>query len=490
MIKKTLLRWQPAGWATLIILCPAPMSTAGDERIPLQWLRPVGATDVAVPAASGDPAIARAEGMADNEAARFIRRLIARSYQVVPESADDPAVLAVVLIPGGNKARLGLNVQGGAAQPTRAYIELGPSEKALSTLFLHEGGHVVHFRMLGGRPPEPSWNRLPHTLFAVTTRTTALTEGYGIHFEALNAHFGSADRTRAFYDRQAPQFGAGLPVDAAFYFPLSDQWTYSQTWSRYQAVRDGLAAFQGFGDLAHQQLDASRDRARLRTPGQLLASEGTAAASMFWLSARRAEMLGARPGGGLDQPGVMAAEEELMRALRRAGQESGPKATMRELVEAYAALYPDQAPLARSIWLDLTHGGTADAHMAQAWKRLYDAALVMNISGLSAAFDPLQAIRQTALQSPEALWKAVAPELPVEVKGATLTVFGAPVPLRFDLNAAGGAELKAVPSLTVSDRAKILTEQAHAPFTGLDDFKRRVGPAAAKPFVPVPADDL
>jgi hypothetical protein len=447
--------------------------------VAINWLQPAGPADGLPPVEPAPPALAQqAAKLADNEGATFARRLSARSYQLWPAGA--PAALPVVLKRGGNRAKLGY-VLGGKPLPAAPYLELDATEKAMGVLFAHEAGHYLHFRVLGGRPADPI-EALPHTLFAVTSRETALAEGYGIHFEAVAAHFGQAQR--GFYHRLAPRFGGGWSPagDAPFYFPLGDLTTYSQTWSRYQAVRDGLAAFHAPGGYMHDQLDPGRDRGALRSPGQLAASEGVAASWMFWRVVSRALDFKIPQGAGLAHAGLMTAEEELLQGLADACKRAGPHAGIHDLVEAHAARFPAQAATDRAIWLDLTHGGTADPALAGAWHDLAEAALVMDTEALGKQIPAFEQRRTALLGDPAKLWAALGPQVPVKAAGATVRIFGEEGEVQFDLNALGPAELALVPGLAPADRDHILGELGRQPFASFADFARRVGPAAARPF--------
>lgn len=522
--------------------CASAASAEGAaEHIPVALVEPVNVPAAGAAGATGDqlktyrrlasadPRVAKATSYLDNEAARFIRTLLAAGRQAIPVAAADggwPGELVIALQPGGNHARLGLAVQpageGGAVGagatagigptagapsvgavqlPRMPYVELDLTSDRLSATLLHEGGHVAHYLARRNITQHPAWTPLPHTTFAVTDRQTALSEGYAIHFETLWGHFGKDPGRQGFYYHDTPGFGPDTGFAGEFFFPVRDMLTYSQNWARYQGVRDGLAAFQGHvyaGDYVRSQLDPARDVSRLKGPGEMLASEGLVAAYCFRLAAWRAAMLGARRGGGLDQSGLLRAEIEVLQGLRAAHDEEGPGADLLDLVRATARHVPQLKDGALAIFVDLTRGVTADRAVQGLWRDLYSASTAMDMARVQALALDLQSRRariyDKARTDPATLGDAVGPIVPVQVATASsrlgdfqarppmvhLVVFGDPFAVEFDLNAAGPAEWAIVPGLSADERKRIEAEAARGPFLDLPNFWRRTGLQASE----------
>jgi hypothetical protein len=255
------------------------------------------------------------------------------------------------------------------------------------------------------------------------------------------------------------------------------------------AVRDGLTAFQGAGDYVHAQLDPERQRARLRPAGQMVASEGVVAAALFALASRRALDLGARPTGGLQQPGVLQAELELALALREACDRAGGSASIRDLVDAYRRQAPWAAALGRDAWLDVTHDATADPAAASAWQGLYEVSLALDIPAikreLGATLARRRALRARIDADGAQLWRQLGPVVPVRAGEARFALMGDSGGIAFDLNAAGEAELASVPGLAADARRAILDELARRPFESLEDLRARIAPRTPGQLAPV-----
>lgn len=432
----------------------------------------------------------QAERWIRNEAADFIRRVVAHAAEAIPQEGDPRRLegpLYVALEPGGNHAALGFALEdprlGRTEHPRTPFVILGPRADRLSKTLIHEGGHVAQRLALRTRPdPKDGWVPFPHTTFAVTDRRTALSEGFASHFETLWGHFGKDPAARAYYDHDAPGFGPEAGFEAEAYFPVRDLLTYSQGWSRYQAVRDGLPAFRGHvapDNYLRSQLSPMRDLASLKNAGQMLASEGVVAGFCFRWVADRAATLGARPHAGLDQPGLLRAEGELLKALRVAHDREGTDASVLDVVRGIE----DDAARAKAIaiWVDLTRGVTADASLAARWKALYGAAEAMDVAKVQEAAKALEGARKAivaaAIADPTTLAKAVGPVLPVRAgrKALRLKGLGETFPLEFDLNAAGEAEWAAVPGVPAKIRQHALAQAAKGPFRGFQDFRDRTG---------------
>ncbi len=472
------------------------------EPVAIKFMEPAtssakpGAPLFCRPAAAKDDRVTRSLGLLDNEAARFQRKLLGEVLAGNGPGLWEPgAPFYVVLKKGGNHAAVGLAIEeaaGTRSMPNQPYILLEATPDGMTGTFLHEAGHVLQSIARGASladRDQGKWSAFLHTTFAVTDRDTALSEGYAIHFEALWGHFGSDPQMLAVALHREPSFGAGVTARSEFYRPVMDLGTWAQSRTRPQAVRDGWAAFQGHvypGDYLRSQVDPARDRSLLKTPGQMVASEGVSANVLFWLAAERAVELGAMPGKGLEQPGIFQAEQELNRALGLAHALKGRDAIILDLVQSYGKVVPARRQRAFEIFLDVTHGVTVDPTIAGLWQEVHQASLVLDGTRRQRLFGDLEQVRSAVLArvlaDPASLGSRLGPVLPyrdstVEVR---ISGLGMEFPLAFDLNACGPAELAAVSKLDPAGRAKILAEQNLAPFASAEDFQRRTGVILSK----------
>lgn len=426
----------------------------------------------------------------DTEAARFARRLV---YRAAQRFGIDPAfrepVLPVLVRKGGNNAAYAFAIQtprGIEGHPALPYLVLDPSAAALGDTILHESGHLVHSLAARGRRGRPPWSAFPHTTFATTDPLTALAEGYGIHFETLGGHFGSDPARQAYYRRLAPSFEPGRGRNAEYFSPVADLMTFSQDWARYQAVRDGLPAFEGhiYADqYARTQMDPARDRARLKTPNAMLASEGVAASVLFWISAALAGEHGARPAGGLDQPALIDSEMILLEGIAALPPPEADtfRPDLLDLVQALGRANPHVGDIAVSRFVDITRGVTARPAVRAEWRTLYDAAIMLDLDTAKAMIAKMDADRgdivTRARQDIGSLRAGVGPIIPVRVKGRTfeLKALGEKMQVEFDLNAMSEAEMTLLPALPADVRTRIIRERERAPFASAADFASRAG---------------
>jgi len=475
----------PARAEEVQVLFLEPVDDAGPAGLPLLRALP-----------DRDPRLAECRRLLDNEAARFIRRLIAAAERkadpTLPANAPPPA-LPIVLKKGGNHARTGyrLALRGKVVERPRApYVLLECTAARLSGTLLHEGGHVLHEVATRGRRAKAPWTATVHSTFAVTDPITALSEGFAIHLETLWGHFGSDPERRAFYHRLEPRFGDRGSSAGEFYSPVRDLQTFSQTFARYHAVRDGLPVFAGNvfrSEYLRSQYDPSRDMATLKRPNAIIASEGVVASVLFWIVVGSAGQ-DAKPGGGLDQPALAAAEARLLDALfALPGEPPGPfRPDILDLVAAYADLGPRERRVAVSRFLDLTRAVTARPRVAALWARLYRAALTVDRAQTMTLLRELEQLRAEAAEAaekdPGALRGGIGPVVPVRVDGRELRIvgLGEAFPMELDLNAAGPAEWAAMPRLDEALRARARAELDKGPFQSLSDFERRIGVPAAK----------
>jgi hypothetical protein len=465
---------------------PAAAGQAGGDELKLY--RPIPA---------GDPRLKDAERLIDNEAAAFTRTLVSWAWRTFPPPADwTPPRLPIVLAPGGNNADKGFRLQVGdrvEEHPDVPLLLLQLDSSSLSNTIVHEGGHLLHTIATGGRRASPWWSAIVHSTFAVTDPSTALAEGYASHFEALWAHYGTQAEMRTYYHRLSPGFDLkGRRAD--FYAPVADLMTFSQTWARYQAVRETWTAFASHaypGDYLRSQYDPARDRAVLKGPGAMVASEGVSASVFFWTIAGLAERAGAKAGEGLRQPPLAAAEQVLLRALAAAKGEGDFRPDVVDVVSAVGATGSTERNLAVSRFVSVTRGVTARPDVRAKWTTLYHAALGLDFDATKPLFTELDAAREAILQAawkdPSTLRAAVGPVIPVRAPKVRLELkaLGQSFELDFDLNAAGDAEWLAVGVERATIDA-ILAERDQSPFASVADFTKRTGrPLKVLGLIPV-----
>jgi hypothetical protein len=460
------------------------------------------------PIADADPRLVDCRKVLENEAAHFIRQAIASAERKAnPSLAKDvpPPALAIVLEKDGNHAKTGYRVTALSVRdargkdenkieerPNTPYILLECTADPLygAHLLLHEGGHVIHSIVTRGERAEAPWSATLHSTFAVTDPVTALSEGFAIHLETLWGHYGADQDRRAYYHRLAPRFEQTGKSSAEFYAPARDLQTFSQTFARYQGVRDGLPAFAGNvypGEYLRSQYDPSRDLATLKWGNAMIASEGVVASVLFWIVAGSAGP-DAKPGAGLDQPALAGAEARLVDALFSLPKKApGPfRPDIVDVVASYAAVGPAEKKLALSRFLDLTRAVTVKPSVAPLWSRFYRAALLLDGPASKAALGELEALRVAAAadtdRNLDALRSGLGPILPVRVEGSQLLIvgFGESFPLELDLNGAGEAEWSAMPKMDAAHRDRARAERQLRPFDSLADFEKRIGLPASK----------
>ena len=476
---------------------PASTAAGAPDLVPVVWLEPAdvkaGAEDRGgaltfrlIP--PGDPRVRDAERLIDNEPARFTRRLVAWAWRAFGSSPDwsEPR-LPIVLRPGGNNAGQGFRLVSGDGvieeHPRVPYLVLELDSRSLSDTMIHEGGHLLHSIATGGRRAAADWSAIPHTTFAVTDPLTAVSEGYAIHFETLLGHYGLGEETRSFYHRLAPAFDLKQGKRAEYYAPITDLMTFSQSWARYQAVRDTWPAFAGHvypGDYLRSQFDAARNRAVLKPAGAMLASEGVAASVLFWTSVGLAERDGTAFGQGLDQPGLFRAEQMLLTALSKLPAPSAFRPDLIDVVSAVGETNSAERSVAISRFVNVTRGVTARPEIRGRWTAVYRDAVALDFDAATPLFAELDAARESilgaALADPVTLRRGLGPILPVSAPKLVLELkaLHEKFPLEFDLNAATEAEWLAV-GVDAATSARVLAERDRVPFSSVADFESRSG---------------
>lgn len=475
---------------------PSAQSAGAPELVPVQWLEPAGGQPAEGEApkvmalAETDPRVPQAARMIDNEAARFIRTVIAAAWRRTAEHRTGPLPpLPILFQPGGNHARQGFQLieDGKTTRSDLPYVVLDFDADRLSQTLLHEGGHVAD-RILRPNRSEATWSALPHSTFAVTDPVTALGEGYATHFETLWGYYGSTPERRAYYHRTDPMWTSDAAMRTELIAPARDIMTFSQNWARFQSVRDELPVFEGHvypGEYLRSQYDPARDRARLRTGSALVSSEGTVASTLFWIAQGAARQAGAAEGRGLDQPAVLAGETELLAALQRAGASTGEPQDLIAVVSNVGEPRTEARRSAVQRFVTITRGATSRGDVRTRWRDLYQAAIGLDLSRARELAGELNAICrelvEKAIGNPAVLRAAVGPVLPVRLDRVqvSLKALGAAFPVEMDLNALGAAELQ----LLSSDepvRAAIERALDEKPFASFEDFERRSGATLAR----------
>ncbi len=422
----------------------------------------------------------------DNEAARFALSLYGLAWKINPPTGLDEPTLFIGIEPGGNFSRVGLTVVTGEEElafPRLPYLILAAKRESFETTLLHETGHAVH-ALLAARGKQ-SLDRagedhtiapIPHSTAAVTDRRTAFNEGFAIHLEAVNAHCGTAEGTRAYYQRRRRSYGPVPDLDAEYYSPIRDIMSYAQNFARYQHVRDGLYAFEAApasSDYLRLQLDPARDLRALRSGSAMMANEGVVASVLFHLiTADDCESLDA----------LLPRYRPVLIALRSAEKNTGPldAVPLIELVAALRATDPEGGKRAILAFLDITKGATMDADAGLVWAKLFDAALHLDRDGLKEVSFEIEGLRRSwekdALTDVGALARALGPVVvltaPTEKVGIAL--FGELQPLAFDINAVGPAVLALVPGIDAERANAIIVERRKRPFANAADFFDRV----------------
>jgi hypothetical protein len=428
----------------------------------------------------------RLRQLAANEPAQFALALYREAWRMArPEGVAEPT-LFIGVEPGGNFARVGFELVTGAGEeeevrafPDLPYLILEAKPRRFRTTLLHETGHAMHALLVmgankadgeaGGVAP------IPHSTAAVTDRRTAWSEGFAIHLETVNAHCGSDEQTRAFYQRRGRRYGPVQEFAAEYYAPVRDLMSYAQNFARYQHVRDGLYAFEAApagGDYLRLQLDPARDLRALRSAGAMMANEGVVASVLFHLITA---------GGCPSLDALVASYRPLFAAIRAAEKRKGPLDDA-PLIEVIAALRAANGPAGEGAiyaFLDVTRGATMDAEADLLWAQLFDAALGIEREALKKVSFEIESRRRKweadALKDASALARRLGPVVVLRAPGheVGIALFGELAPLSFDINAVGPGVLGLVPGLSAEQVRAILEERRKRPFANAAEFAER-----------------
>jgi len=416
----------------------------------------------------------------NNEAAGRGLRLFeqARSVAQSRHLPNIPSAYYVALIPGGNHAAIGFRLRNGSKiddYPHTPFIKLEADPKPFEDTFLHETGHVILYLLNGARSfPGRDICSIPHSTAALTDRGTALSEGFAIHLETLNAHLSHNPETLAFYQHRRFRFGNFKTSQSEYFHSVADLLTFAQTFSRYQAVRDNAFAFESAftgPDYLRVQLDPARDFSSLRNPDQLLQSEGFYATFFFSFIER---------GDDVNSEEVLRARySKVFLALAdmfatKTFDEDSPH--LLHFVETYSALYPGEAGQVNDALLDLSHGVFVDRDAPRIWHDLYATAIRLDSDHLH--LDRIEETRsgwQALVKDPKSLYSRIGAEIRCEVKGVPVQLvdFGDPTPLVFDVNTVPIGIMRMVPFITEQEIQRWLSEREIHPFANSADFQAR-----------------
>ena len=354
------------------------------------------------------------------------------------------------------------------------YIELDPDEWAFKSTLLHETGHMILAIFNEEKEiPKREMVPIPHTTVALTDRGTAFDEGFAIHLETLAAHFLEDPAIRNRYDHR--KFSFGVPSMLGEYHRLAgDLFSYSQTQTRYNQVRENslafVSAFKG-PDYFRVQLDKTRDFSELRNANQLLQSEGFYATFFFSYLVR---------GDSVSRETVSQRQTKLLETLAATlsgGTLNAEVPFLIQIVKELMNRYPDEAKETADVLLDLSHGVFVDSNAAKLWHDHYIGSLHFDVGeaknqAIETARDQW---RTEVIKNSKVLDSMLGPQLRIEVPEVSILLisFEEPAPLSFDANTVQEGIIEMIPEISDTE-VKIWMDQRNAkPFADFDDFKKR-----------------
>lgn len=389
---------------------------------------------------------------------------VLRLYRMVqrfahPDKAPQPAYLVLSDNQGGFP-RAGF-VLDGQVQADAAFVDLHRRSDltgrpgAMDQMFPHELMHII-VAELAGEAPEGKASQV-HAIGVRTDRVTAFTEGFAEHAQvmAIDDHEAHPDTHEiaidsATRDRVIRQFNDyGRAIKARWAIAPKARMTFLLWFSngeqvlRYHAVKDNL--FAHAPDVPERLLTASgayrayllenvlpgRADAPPKSAARLLASEGFVSALFYQLLNSPAIRNGVRDEAFYRRFGVSQLQIEpldnaylkVFAAIREGHYDAAA------VIEAYAGLFPEEADAARGVLRNALLGQDVP-RAPEIWL------LNEQFTAGTTLFDQYRAL---------------------------------PRPQTFDLNAASGADLAAVPNV---DRALARAILQAAPFASVDDLQR------------------
>ncbi len=344
-----------------------------------------------------------------------------------------------------------------------ASIASGEFEEVLA----HEWGHVLLRRLLGPVPPTPS--RKFHSVRTTTDAVTAFDEGLGIHLQPMSARLSQTSGYRARIE------GAAEPRLADFWFSRQETWMRQALVPQNRLVFDKEAKASGGDVYAHWLADESSanfDACRLKTGGQMVASEGVAASFFYKLMAVEPEALDAR-------------YRQLITVLARMKDWPTDRPAVTAFVQAWGEAYPLEREAVVRLFLAVTHGATVSRDV----RALQEKTACAGASGDIEAFLGLRQEAQAALEGAlaDVLAGRVALDAavgqPVWLAHPDVLIATAPwqgrrdAPVVADLNTARAVELELLFTGTaLAGKADAIVQVREAgPFVSLQDAADRAG---------------
>lgn len=415
----------------------------------------------------------------DNEPAQWAIRLYGEAKDVMDTAGHvDIPTYYIALVEGGNNAAIGFSLHDNSginSYPDVPYIKLAPEDWVITTTFLHETGHVVLY-ILNGRKeiPKREIASIPHSTAALTDRGTAFDEGFAIHLETLAARFSSDPIVRERYHHDRYLFGTS-DIHSEYDRQVADLLTYSQSRARYQDVAENsfafCSAFKG-PDYFRVQLEKSRDYSSVRSPDQLLQSEGFYASFFYSFLLRGTATLDT----------VNQRQERMLRALAfmfGSHQIDSESPFLLYFVQSYMKLYPEEASEAVEVLLELSHGVFIDPQGATMWRNHYIGALRLDMAERSnkKIQNSLNGWRTEVMNDSNVLYSRLGPQIRCMVPedSLMLVAFGENSVLSFDVNTVEEGIIRIIPDITDQEVDSWLMERDKRPYVDAADFKNRSG---------------
>ena len=484
--------YSPRTWLRMGVLAGLMAAgAAGQAPVRVIFLEPVSAVDTKGAEISTENLLYRLAANPErytpwlnNESAARAFRLYRDACEIAHPGGGVPDYY-VALVKGGNHAATGFRLESGGKveeHPRQPYILLDAEDWRFETTLLHETGHMAISMLAGGRGlAAKEIASIPHSTAALTDRNTAFNEGYAIHLETVQAHFGRDDWNRRRYHREAILFADAPFQQAEFFHHSADLTSYSQTVARYTEVRENNFSFESAftgPDYLRVQLEKARDFAAVRSANQLLQAEGYYASFFFLFTMR---------GNGIpDAATIDRRERQMLRAMHAAltanpDLESGP--WLVRVVTEYMKLFPEEKTAIVDALDDTSHGVFVDPGAASLWREHYLAALRLDLAGLNiqGLVSARKRWRDQVLADPAVLLSRVGPEIPCELPSTKvrLVAFEDETPVRFDINTVQAGILRLIPGIGEDETGAWLAARNAKPFTGRADFEHRAGLKAA-----------
>lgn len=336
------------------------------------------------------------------------------------------------------------------------------ADGSFEEIYAHEIGHVFLRRLLPTLPA--GYSRTPHHSFSLTDQQTALDEGFATHFQAIARRFTHNPRLLAQdagveYKAYTPLWLSNL--DRAYRIE-----GVRQNWFVHQQV-----AAPGAEDaIVRRELSTMFDRAQLRSPAQMLASEGFDATVFYRYTA-------AGEGG----KSLVKRYEPLFRAFRALNAQAlnTDSPLLPALAQSLASLSKPDGDRFIQVLMETSYGALASPQLAADAQAL---ALSGRVGDGDAFVPALQAARKamaaqiSAVQAQPALLAAhVGPAIWL-LHPSRKAAGGADsqTSLSIDLNIAEREHLMALPGIDAARAERLLAGRKQSgSFASLDDFLQR-----------------